>query len=40
MRFKNTFKNQELDISKLNSGYYIIKISDDEEVNNKKLIVR
>ena len=40
MIFENTFKNQELDISKLNSGYYIIKISDDEEVNNKKLIVR
>ena len=40
MIFENTFKNQELDISKLNSGYYIIKISNDEEVQNKKLIVR
>ena len=40
MRFENTIMNQELDISKLNTGYYIIKISNNEEVQNKKLIVR
>ena len=32
--------NSKLDISKLDTGYYIIKIFNDEEVQNKKLIVR
>ena len=40
INFENIITNQELDISKLDTGYYIIKIFNDEEVQNKKLIVR
>ena len=38
MIFENIITNQELDISKLDTGYYIIKIYDGINVENKKLI--
>ena len=40
MIFENIITNQELNINKLDSGYYIIKIFNDDNIENKKLIVR
>ena len=40
MIFENIITNQELNVNKLGSGYYIIKIFNDDNIENKKLIVR
>ena len=40
MIFENIITNQELDISKLDTGYYIIKIYNGINVENKKLIIK
>ena len=40
MIFENIITNQELNINKLDTGYYIIKIFNDYNIENKKLIVR
>ena len=40
MIFENIITNQELNINKLDTGYYIIKIFNDDNIENKKLIVR
>ena len=40
LSFKNIITQQQLDINKLETGYYIIKISNDNNVENKKLIVK
>ncbi len=39
-RFENIIMNQELNINKLDTGYYVIKIYDGINVENKKLIIR
>ena len=40
LSFKNIITQQQLDINKLETGYYIIKIFNDNNVENKKLIVK
>ena len=38
--FKDVYENQNLDISALSSGYYIVKISNKNQFENRKLIVK
>ena len=38
--FSDVFKNQNLDISNLSSGYYIVKILYQNRFENRKLIVK
>ena len=40
LSFENIITHQQLDINKLETGYYIIKIFNDNNVENKKLIVK
>ena len=40
IRFENIVTDQELNINKLDTGYYIIKIFNDNNIDNKTLIVR
>ena len=38
--FSNIYKNQNLNISNINPGYYIIKITLNELSKNKNLIIK
>ena len=38
LSFNNVIENQQLDINQLQTGYYIVKVYDDEYIESRKLI--